>query len=101
MARRSRGLNFLRLVFSLVVFVLSLLAVFPAPTYLAWELSVLVTEWGYILALVSLLFFLPGWKRSLTGRTSRHAAGCCWRPIWPGSPSPPPASVSVTPSGTG
>lgn len=70
MTRRSRGLDFLRLVFALVVFLLSLLAVFPAPTYLAWELSVLVTEWGHILALVSLLVFLPGWKRSLLGRAA-------------------------------
>jgi acetyl esterase/lipase len=72
---RSRGLNFLRLVFALVVFLLSLLAVFPAPTYLAWELSVLVTESGYILALASLLVFLPGWKRSLLGRASAVFGG--------------------------
>jgi acetyl esterase/lipase len=37
---------------------LSLLAIFPAPTYLLWEISILVTEWGHILAGVSLLLFI-------------------------------------------
>ncbi len=37
---------------------------------LAWQLSVAVTEWGHIPALIALLVFLPGWKRSIMGRIS-------------------------------
>jgi len=63
-----RAVNYLRFVFALVVFLVSLLAVFPAPTYLAWQLSIGVTEWGHVLALIALLVFLPGWGRTRTGR---------------------------------
>lgn len=66
----SRFPDFLRLILALVVFLLSLLAVFPAPTYLAWELSILVTEWGHVLALMAPLVLLPGWRRSTTGKIS-------------------------------
>jgi len=63
-----RALNYVRLLFALAVFLVSLLAVFPAPTYRTWELSVGVTEWGHILALIALLVFLPGWTRTASGR---------------------------------
>jgi acetyl esterase/lipase len=65
-----QALNFVRLLFALVVFLASLLAVFPAPTYLAWQLSIGATEWGHVLALIALLVFLPGWRRTATGRTA-------------------------------
>ena len=67
--RRSR-FHVLRLILALVVFLLSLLVIFPAPTYLAWELSILVTEWGHIVALIALLVLLPGWRSSTTGKVS-------------------------------
>nr|MCU0491380.1 alpha/beta hydrolase [Chloroflexaceae bacterium] len=47
---------------------LGLLAVFPAPTTLLWMAAIGVTEWGHLLALVSLLPLLPGWRRSPSGR---------------------------------
>jgi acetyl esterase/lipase len=62
--------NYVRLVFALVVFFASLLAIFPAPTYRTWELSIGVTEWGHVLALIALLVFLPGWSRTASGRIS-------------------------------
>jgi acetyl esterase/lipase len=65
-----RAVNYIRLVFALAVFLASLLALFPAPTYLAWELSIGVTEWGHVLALIALLVFLPGWNRTASGRIS-------------------------------
>ncbi|MCG3120664.1 MAG: Acetyl esterase [bacterium] len=54
----------LRLLFGSLFFALSWLTVFPAPTNLLWEISILVTEWGHVLAFLSLLLFLPGWRRS-------------------------------------
>ena len=70
-----RALNYARLVFALAIFVVSLLAVFPAPTYLAWELSIGVTEWGHILALIALLTIIfPGWTRTAIGRFAAFLA---------------------------
>jgi acetyl esterase/lipase len=68
--RESSLPDVLRLILAFVVFLLSLLVVFPAPTYLAWELSILVTEWGHVLALIALLVLLPGWRSSTTGKVS-------------------------------
>lgn len=65
-----RAVNYLRLLFALAVFLVSLLAVLPAPTYLAWQLSIGATEWGHFLALIALIVFLPGWGRTATGRIS-------------------------------
>jgi acetyl esterase/lipase len=62
-----RVANYLRLLFALVVFGLSLLAVFPAPTYLGWQLSILVTEWGHVLAGIALLL-LVGSRSTAAGR---------------------------------
>ncbi|HMQ34275.1 MAG TPA: alpha/beta hydrolase [Chloroflexaceae bacterium] len=47
---------------------LALLAVFRAPTYLLWQVAVLVTEWGHALALLALAPLLPGWRRTAPGR---------------------------------
>jgi acetyl esterase/lipase len=46
---------------------LALLAVFNAPTNFLWKLAILVTEWGHILTLLSLVPLLPGWRRSRSG----------------------------------
>lgn len=61
-------LNFVRLAFAVVAFLVSLLAVIAAPTYGAWELSIAVTELGWIIAVASLIVFLPGWRRSRAGK---------------------------------
>lgn len=58
------------MVVSVVAFLSSLLVVVPAPTYLAWELSVGATEWGHYLALIALLALLPGWRKSTIGKIS-------------------------------
>jgi acetyl esterase/lipase len=64
-------LNFLRLLLALAVFAVSLLAILPAPTYLAWQLSIGVTEWGHVLAVIALLVaLLPGGSKTATGRAS-------------------------------
>lgn len=63
-----RAVNYLRLAFALVIVLASLLAVFPAPNYITWELSIGVTEWGHVLALIALLVFLPGWSKTVSGR---------------------------------
>lgn len=56
-----------RPVLGLGLLALSSLAVLPPPNYLAFELSVLVTECGHWLALLGLLLFLPGWRASWHG----------------------------------
>jgi acetyl esterase/lipase len=58
----------LRLLWSLFAFLLSLLAAVPAPTYLLWQVAVLVTEFGHWLAMLALGALLPGWRRSRSGR---------------------------------
>lgn len=60
--------KYVRLVFALALFLVSLLVVIPAPNYDTWELSIAVTELGWVVALASLLVFLPGWRRSAWGR---------------------------------
>jgi acetyl esterase/lipase len=72
---RRRALDFLRLLVAVVAFLASLLAVIPAPTYLAWELSIGVTEWGHIVAVIALLAFLPGWSKSVLGKLSALLGG--------------------------
>lgn len=74
----ARTPDFLRLLLAVIVFVVSLLAVFPAPTYLAWELSIGVMEWGHIVALIALLPLLPGWRRSTLGRISALLAAAAF-----------------------
>ena len=64
----SRVMNYVRLLVALVIFAVSLLAVLPAPTYRAWQLSIGVTEWGHIFALIPLILFLPGFTKTLPGR---------------------------------
>lgn len=76
----------LRLFFGSLFFALSLLAVFPAPTTLLWEISILVTEWGHVLAFLALLLFLPGWRRSPKNKTAAVLGLCAailaLTPLW-------------------
>ncbi|MEO5579089.1 MAG: alpha/beta hydrolase [Gemmatimonadaceae bacterium] len=58
----------LRLSLAVIVFLASLLAVFPEPTYNLWKLAIAVTEWGWVLALIALIPLLPGWSSTKTGR---------------------------------
>lgn len=57
-----------RLLGGAVSFGLATLAVVPAPTYLLWQASVAVTEYGHVLALLALAPALPGWRRTWRGR---------------------------------
>lgn len=59
-----------RLIFSIIGFVLSLLAVFPAPTTSLWKLSIAISEWGHIFALTMLIPFLFPWWSNTIGKVS-------------------------------
>jgi acetyl esterase/lipase len=59
----------LRLLWSLIAFLLSLLAAVPAPNYILWQVAVVVTEFGHWLAMLALAPLLPGWRRSPAGKT--------------------------------
>lgn len=63
-------LNYFRVAYAVLVFALSLLAVFPAPTHLLWMVAVGVTGYGHLLAMSSLIVLLPGWRKSGAGRLS-------------------------------
>ncbi|MFQ5676689.1 MAG: alpha/beta fold hydrolase, partial [bacterium] len=63
-------LRYLRVAYAVLVFALSLLAIFRAPTHLLWMLAIGVTEYGHVLAMLSLLVLLPGWRNSTAGRLS-------------------------------
>lgn len=65
-ARNGKG----RMMYAIAFLALSLLAVFRAPTYHLWMLSIIVTEWGHMLAVLALLPFAPGWSTTKGGRTS-------------------------------
>lgn len=62
--------HYVRMSYAILVFSLSLLAIFKAPTRLLWIIAILVTECGHILAMSSLLVLLPGWRSSRLGRLS-------------------------------
>ena len=62
-----------RLSFGVLCLLVSLLAVLPAPTTRLWMLSIGVTEWGHVLALISLMPLLPGWRGSKVGRIAAVA----------------------------
>ena len=54
-----------RLVLVVILMLVSLLTVVPAPSYFAWEASIAVSEWGHYLAIIGLLLILPGWTARL------------------------------------
>jgi acetyl esterase/lipase len=60
----------IRLSFAIMVFVLALLAIFPAPTNLLWRISVGVTEYGHILAILIIIPFLFPWWHTVMGKIS-------------------------------
>lgn len=59
-----------RVFYACFFLLLSLLAVFRAPTYHLWILSIFVTEWGHALAILSLLPFAPGWTTTKGGKVA-------------------------------
>jgi glucan phosphoethanolaminetransferase (alkaline phosphatase superfamily) len=59
-----------RMVYAILFLAISLLAVFRAPTYHLWMISIIVTEWGHMLAVLALLPFAPGWSTTKGGRMS-------------------------------
>jgi acetyl esterase/lipase len=64
--RNGRG----RVIYASAFLALSLLAVFRAPEYHLWMVSIIATEWGHVLALIALLPFAPGWSTTKGGRFS-------------------------------
>lgn len=58
----------IRFIFGVLCAGLSALTVVEAPTSLLWLAALGVTEWGYWLAPLPLLTWLPGWNRSRTGQ---------------------------------
>ncbi len=64
--RTGRG----RLVYACAFVPLALLAVFRAPEYHLWMVSIIATEWGHVLAVLALLPFAPGWSSTKGGRAA-------------------------------
>ncbi len=64
---RRLWMNWLRLSFAILIFSISLLSAFPAPTNFLWKLAIGATEWGHVLAAMALTTLLPGWRRSRKG----------------------------------
>ena len=50
------------LAYAFALFALSLLAALRAPEYHLWMASIIATEWGHVLAILSLLPLMRGWK---------------------------------------
>ena len=60
----------IRLFYAVFSLAMAVLTVVEAPTSMLWLAALGVTEWGYWLAPLSLLTWLPGWNRSRVGRIS-------------------------------
>ncbi|HXG71837.1 MAG TPA: alpha/beta hydrolase [Gemmatimonadaceae bacterium] len=52
-----------RLAAALLLFLFSLLILFPAPTYTLWMVEIAAAERGHYTALVALALLIPGWRR--------------------------------------
>src|SRR4051794_37832194 len=59
----------IRLTFSIVLFLLSLLTIFRAPTHLLWYISILVTEFSWIFFLVNLVLVVVAFYHGAPGPT--------------------------------
>ncbi len=57
--------------FTLFLFLMSLLVVFPAPVDILWYVQIAVTEWGYVVAIIALLLLLfsswDSWRGRIKG----------------------------------
>ncbi len=67
-----------RLTAVILLLLVCVLIVIPAPAYLLWELEIAVTEWSYYLAIFSLLLLLPGWRYGRFSLTSSLLALLCF-----------------------
>lgn len=68
-----------RLAASAILFSISLLVLFPAPTYILWEAEIGAGEMGHFLALAALAMLIPGWRKgklSAVSATLALAAFC-------------------------
>ena len=70
----KRVFGFLRVCWGILCFAVALLAILPAPTNFAWQLSIFVTEMGLWIAPLPLLALLPGWKDTGAGRVAAGLA---------------------------
>ena len=61
---QNKKFHWLRFTLAVLCFGLSLLTIFAAPTYLLWEISILATEWGHVLAVLALLLFILNLRRN-------------------------------------
>src|SRR5205085_8499512 len=52
----------IRLILAVVLFLFSLLTVFPPLSYFLWEASIVVGELGHVFAIIGILLLVPGWK---------------------------------------
>lgn len=52
----------LRLTAAILLFLLSILLVIPAPTYFLWQAEIAATEWSPYFAAAALALLLPGWR---------------------------------------
>lgn len=51
-----------RLTAVILLLLVSILILVPAPTYMLWELEIATTEWSTYLAIFALVLLVPGWK---------------------------------------
>lgn len=65
----------IRLILAVVLFLASLLTVFPPLSYFLWETSVAVDELGHWLAIIGILLLIPGWKTRLGKVSTALVAG--------------------------
>ena len=70
----KRVLPIVRLFWASLCFALALLTIVRAPTYFTWQLAILITECGLLLAPLPLLALLPGWRRTKSGRIAAGLA---------------------------
>ncbi|MDE3057490.1 MAG: alpha/beta hydrolase [Bacteroidota bacterium] len=53
---------------TIVLFLISLLVVLPAPVFFLWYVRIFATEWSYVLAIIALLFAVFSSWRTVKGR---------------------------------
>ncbi len=65
----------IRLILAVVLFLASLLTVFPPLSYFLWEASIAVDELGHWLAIIGVLLLIPGWKSRIGKVSAALVAG--------------------------
>jgi acetyl esterase/lipase len=67
-APRGSGIDWMLLLFGVLLLLVALLTILPAPVYAAWLVGLVAAEGGHWLAPVALLPLIAGWRRSIPGR---------------------------------